>query len=41
MNTIVESDVFLTAGGSHLVDAANCYYKTTTTEVLESNQETE
>lgn len=41
MNTIVDSDVFLTSGSKHLVDAANCYYKTTITEVLESNQETE
>ena len=35
MNTIVESDVFLTRAGRHLTDVKNAYYKTITIEELE------
>ena len=41
MQTIIDADVLLTSASKHLVDVANCYYRTVTKEVLVSDQPVE
>ena len=41
MQTVIDADVLLTNASKHLVDIANCYYRTITKESLTTTQVSE